>query len=58
MATSFGMVYLTNSFGNLGLLIVLIPMMLTFIFGISHFEKLEVKAGNYPQKKSSFDVKA
>jgi MFS family permease len=45
---SFGLVYLVEKFDNWGLLIVFIPIIIGFNFGISHFEKLEKAAGNYP----------
>ena len=48
--TSFGFVYLTKLFGHWGLLIVFIPILMLFKFGVNHFEKLEKKAGNYPTK--------
>jgi MHS family proline/betaine transporter-like MFS transporter len=48
--TSFGLVYLTNYFGNYGILVIIIPTILGFAFGINHFENLEKAAGNYPQK--------
>ncbi len=49
--TSFGIIWLTKYFGNYGLLIVIIPVMIGYTFGILHFEKLEIANGNYPQKK-------
>lgn len=49
-ATSFGLVYLTNIFNHWGLLIVFIPVIIGFKIGVSHFEKLEKAAGNYPEK--------
>jgi len=51
--TSFGLVYLTETFGHWGLLIVLVPVLIGVKYGISHFEILEKAAGNYPQKNSS-----
>ncbi len=45
--TSFGLVYLTEHFNYWGLLIIFIPVCIGFIFGISHFEKLEKAIGNY-----------
>lgn len=46
--TSFGFVYLTNIFSHWGLLVVFVPILILFKFGINHFEKLEKLAGNYP----------
>ncbi len=48
--TSFGFIYLTRYFGNYGILVIIIPTILGFAFGINHFENLEKEAGNYPQK--------
>ncbi|WP_341760949.1 MFS transporter [Candidatus Tisiphia endosymbiont of Thecophora atra] len=48
--TSFGLVYLTNYFGNYGILIVIVPTILGFAFGLNHFGNLEKEVGNYPQK--------
>ncbi|WP_341751555.1 MFS transporter [Candidatus Tisiphia endosymbiont of Piscicola geometra] len=52
--TSFGFIYLTKYLGNYGLLIIIIPVMIGYSFGIFHFEKLEKAAGNYPKKKKWF----
>lgn len=45
--SSFGLVYLTKYFGNNGLLVVIVPIILGYVFGLFHFEKLEKDAGNY-----------
>ncbi len=52
--TSFGLIYLTTQLGNYGLLIVMIPVMIGYTFGILHFEKLEIASGHYPTKKKWF----
>jgi MHS family proline/betaine transporter-like MFS transporter len=39
--TSFGIVYLTETFGSYGLWIMMIPSCLSFLWGVHHFEKLE-----------------
>ena len=39
--TSFGFIYLIEFFGYYGLLIIMIPISIGFMFGVSHFEKLE-----------------
>ncbi|WPX99972.1 MFS transporter (plasmid) [Candidatus Megaera polyxenophila] len=39
--TSFGMIYIINMFGNSGVLIILVPVIITFTWGILHFCKLE-----------------
>ncbi|HJD57624.1 MAG TPA: MFS transporter [Rickettsia endosymbiont of Sericostoma sp. HW-2014] len=46
--TSFSFVYLVEYFGNWGILFVIIPIIIGFIFGLSRFEKLEKEEGNYP----------
>ena len=48
--TSFGMIYLTESFGAGGVLIVIIPLNIACFAGLHHFENLEKEVGNYPQK--------
>ncbi len=45
--TSFGVVYLTEYFGHWGLLILMIPVILGYVFGLLHLEKLEKVTGNY-----------
>jgi hypothetical protein len=52
VVTSFGLVYLTGSFGTYGLLIVIIPLNIGCFFGLRHFEYLEKTVGNYPHKSS------
>jgi MFS family permease len=42
--TSFGFVYLVDYFGNYGVLIIMIPIILWFANGINYFENLEKKA--------------
>jgi hypothetical protein len=51
VVTSFGLVYLVESFGNWGLLVIMIPATISYALGRRHFEKLEIAAGNYPPKK-------
>lgn len=50
--TSFGIIYLTKYLGHYGLLVVIIPLNIGCALGINHFENLEKKVGNYPQKPS------
>ncbi len=38
---SFGLIYLVEYFGNWGLFILFVSISLGFVFGLSHFEKLE-----------------
>jgi MFS family permease len=57
VVTSFGLVYLIHHFNNLGVLFIMIPLILGYKFGLSHFENLEKEAGNYPlSKKKSLIV--
>ena len=48
IVTSFGLVYLVEFFGHFGILILMIPVSIGFMFGIHHFSKLEKAVGNYP----------
>lgn len=48
--TSFGITYFVQVFGNYGLLVIIVPLMIGYAFGLYHFEKLEKEAGNYPKK--------
>ncbi len=41
--TSFGLVYLVESFGSWGTLIITIPVFMGYIFGLWHFEQLETE---------------
>ena len=47
---SFGLVYLTENFNYWGLLMVFVPLLVGFNFGINHFEQLEKKDENYRQE--------
>lgn len=51
--TSFGLIYLIKFFGNYGLLILMIPIIIGYGLGLSHFQNLEVKVGNYPIQSAS-----
>lgn len=46
--TSFGLVYFTEYFGNWGISIITVPIILSLMWGISHFFKLEKNVKNYP----------
>ncbi|WP_068042332.1 MFS transporter [Rickettsia sp. MEAM1 (Bemisia tabaci)] len=41
LITSFGLVYLTKYLGHYGLLIIIIPIVLGFAFGVYHIDELE-----------------
>lgn len=45
--TSFGLVYITNAFGEYGILLISLPISVCFLFGVLHFEKLEKQIGEY-----------
>ncbi|ALN41267.1 MFS transporter [Rickettsia rhipicephali] len=47
--TSFGIVYLVEYFNYWGVLIIIIPVLILYTFGLYHFEKLEKEVGNYPK---------
>ena len=49
--TSFGLVYLTDYFGNYGISIITIPTIIGFAYGLNHFITLEKEAGDFPVKK-------
>lgn len=42
VVTSFGMIYLTHNFGNWGILIIVVPVIVSFTWGILHFGTLEI----------------
>lgn len=56
MITSFGLVYLTKWFGHYGLWIITLPVTVSFLWGIHHFEKLERRSGTFPTSKMPFSV--
>lgn len=47
--TSFGLTYLIAYFGYWGLLILMIPVLVGYGYGLRHFIALEKEAGRYPQ---------
>ena len=58
IVTSFGLVFLTEKLGYMGLLVIFTPITVGFLFGINHFEMLEKQAGNYPQEQTVLSHKA
>ena len=46
--SSFGIVLLVTYYNNYGLLVIMIPIIIGYIWGIKHFMVLEKAAGNYP----------
>jgi hypothetical protein len=51
LVTSFGLVYLTRFFGNWGMLVIILPTVISFAFGIVHFENLEILSNNISKKQ-------
>ena len=55
--TSFGLVYLTESFGHFGLWFIMIPACIGHIWGIQYFDKLEREQNDYhPANRLSAEV--
>lgn len=48
VVTSFGLIYLTNYLGVFGIWLITIPAVVSYYYGVSHFEDLERKIGIYP----------
>lgn len=55
-APAFGLTYITKYFGNLGLLLILIPINIAYILARNYFEILENQAGRFHMKKSNVPV--
>ena len=53
LITSFGLVYLTESFGHYGLWFITVPIAAGFLWGVNHFIKLEKASGNFPSSKKT-----
>lgn len=47
LITSFGLVYLTESFGHFGLWFIMIPVCIGYIWGVHYFDKLEREQNDY-----------
>lgn len=50
LVTAFGLVYLTENFGNWGILVIMLPVCIGYLIGLIHFEKLD-KVDNHPRIK-------
>lgn len=48
--SSFGLIFLSKYFANIGLLIIIMPIMVLSIFGINYFISLEKQNGHYEFK--------
>lgn len=46
--TSFRLVYLVSHFGYWGLLILMVPVLIGYGYGLNYFKKLEKAGGRYP----------
>lgn len=51
---SFGLIYLTKFFGYYGLLVLMLPILAGYAFGLRYFEKLELKTASLPDEKQLF----
>lgn len=56
VVTAFGVVYLVSYFGSWGVLFIIVPVVIGYKVGLSHFENLEREAGNYPSSRKWFSV--
>lgn len=54
--TSFGFIYLTQYFGYYGPLLVVVPILVGYAFGLYYFEKLEIDKGNIAGNKPSHSL--
>ncbi len=52
LVTSFGLIYLSNWFGDWGLLVLFLPCTLASLWGFSHFQKLEREKQELESPKS------
>lgn len=50
LVTAFGLVYLTENFGNWGILVIMLPVCIGYLIGLMHFEKLD-KVDSHPRIK-------
>lgn len=55
--TAFGLIYLTEWMGHYGLLVIMVPICIGFLYGINYFEKLENKNNNQHQVKIPYSTK-
>ncbi len=52
IVTSFGLAYCSKFLGNWGILIIIIPIAISFIYGLNHFERLEKEDPYHSQKEA------
>ncbi|WP_341756069.1 MULTISPECIES: MFS transporter [unclassified Candidatus Tisiphia] len=48
IVTAFAFTYLSDNFGNWGLWVIMIPLIIGSAYGLRYFEKLVKECGNYP----------
>ena len=48
--TSFGLTYLIAYLGYWGLLVIMVPVLAGYSYGINHFKKLDIATGRYAQE--------
>lgn len=53
VVTSFGLIYLSHYLGSFGLWVLTLPTVCAYLYGIFHFEKLEIKIKPYALKKAA-----
>ncbi|MCC8372162.1 MAG: MFS transporter [Rickettsia endosymbiont of Pseudomimeciton antennatum] len=58
LITSVSLVYLTDYFSHWGILVIIIPTIIGFIYGLSYFIKLEKESGNFFGKRANTDFVA
>lgn len=52
--TSFGLAYLTEYFGYIGILMIMVPVTIAYYFGLRHFERLEILFHNRRNNLDTF----
>ena len=50
IVSSFGLTYLIRYFGNWGLLVIMLPVLIGYGYGINYFKKLDLESGRYKQE--------
>jgi hypothetical protein len=49
IVTSYGLLNMTKIFGYWGILVVALPGLVLYRYGVGYFEKLERESGSYPK---------
>lgn len=58
IVTSFGLVYLTEWFGYFGVWFIAIPAIVSFLWGVKHFERLESDSGKHSTGKVPWSLES